>query len=432
MRQRVIELERRVLDCRTKSLPLGVDETLAAGDVRRMHWNLLDGDLDLPALVLKDRELGDNLDIMAAYCRENGVELAPHGKTSMAPQLFERQLSAGAWGITAATVSQCRTMRSFGVRRILLANELVEPQAIRWVLEELKRSTDGFEFLCYVDSRRGIEIAEAAAGSLAGAGRLPVLVELGYAQGRTGCRTVAEALDLAVRVAGSDALELRGVAGFEGLMPGDGIDHVIQAIDDYLAELQALTRAVQRSGLCGDENSAIVVSAGGSAYFDRVVEMLAPSRFEFPVQTILRSGCYITHDAEMYELTSPLANRPGSGRQALKPALELWASVWSRPAPDLAILGFGKRDCPYDYRLPVPQSARKDTAGKSRDVRDAFKVLDLNDQHAFVQIPADDPLEVGDRVTFGISHPCGAFDKWSYIPVVDARYTVIDGIFTFF
>ncbi|MCW2762963.1 MAG: hypothetical protein JWR85_3164 [Marmoricola sp.] len=434
MRERVRELDGRILDSRTKALPLGPQDGFEAERVAARKWNVLDGDLDFPALVLKERELANNIAVMAAYCDHHGVDLAPHGKTSMAPQLFERQLDAGAWGITAATVSQCRTMRSFGVPRILLANELVDARGIRWVLDEIEQSqregNADFEFLCYVDSVAGIEIIEDVVASRPGQGRLPVLVELGYDAGRTGCRTVTEAVALAERAGSSDAVELRGVAGFEGLMPGDSVEDVISAIDHYLGDLQLLVRMVYAAGLCG--GNRIVVSAGGSAYFDRVVLSLAPAEFEFPVQTILRSGCYITHDAEMYELTSPLAGRPGSGQHLLQPALELWATVWSRPAPTLAILGFGKRDSPYDYRLPVPLEARKVGSKEARDVRETFHLLDLNDQHAFVRIPEDDPLEVGDRVVCGVSHPCGAFDKWAYIPVVDPHYTVIDGIFTFF
>jgi D-serine dehydratase len=32
----------------------------------------------------------------------------------------------------------------------------------------------------------------------------------------------------------------------------------------------------------------------------------------------------------------------------------------------------------------------------------------------------------------GISHPCTAFDKWKFIPVVDDGYNVVDGIRTYF
>ena len=74
---------------------------------------------------------------MAGWCRDRGVELAPHGKTHMAPQLFARQLDAGACGITAATLSQVRTYRAFGVRDVVLANELVDAAGLRWLAAEL-------------------------------------------------------------------------------------------------------------------------------------------------------------------------------------------------------------------------------------------------------------------------------------------------------
>jgi D-serine dehydratase len=434
LRKRVEELGDRLLDSQVKGLALAAGDSLAASDVLARNWNLLAGDLDFPALVLNERELTNNIDVMAAYCRERGVELAPHGKTTMAPQLFLRQLESRAWGITAATAWQVRVMRSFGVPRILMANELVDPWAIGWVLDELEAAQGGaaapFDFLCYVDSTAGIEIIERVVAARGSGTRLPVLVELGYAEGRSGSRSVPEALAIAERAAASPGVRLRGVSAFEGLVPGASLEETLAAIQRYLDDVHELAVAVEVGGLCGSE--PIVVSSGGSAYFDLVADTLGPGAFDFPVQTILRSGCYVTHDAEMYEDTSILGHRPGTGRGLLRPALELWATVWSRPRPDLAIVGFGKRDCPYDYRLPVPLRTRRPGETTWSEVQGSFEVTHLNDQHAFVRIPPASTLAVGDQVVSGISHPCGAFDKWNYIPVVDDDYTVTDGIFTFF
>lgn len=434
LRQRVQELGARLLDSSTKGLALAAEESLPASDVPGRLWNVLHGDLDLPVLVLKESHLASNVERMSAYCRDNGVDLAPHGKTTMAPQLFQRQLEAGAWGISAATTWQVRLMRSFGVPRILLANEVVDPWAIGWLLDELDTaragSAPGFEFLCYVDSIAGLEIIEQVVASRGSDTRLPVLVELGYADGRTGCRSVLEALTVARRASSSPGVVLRGVAAFEGLMPADTLEKTIEAIQSYLDDVHELVEVVASGGLCAP--GPVVVSSGGSAYFDLVTDALGPGAFDFPVHTILRSGCYISHDEEMYEHTSLLGDRPGSGRRLLRPALELWATVWSRPSPGLAIVGFGKRDCPYDYRLPVPLRTRGPGDTAWTDVRGVFEVVDLNDQHAFVRISAESTLAVGDHIVCGISHPCGAFDKWPFIPVVDDDYTVTDGIFTFF
>lgn len=434
IRQRVLELGELRLDGRCKGITLARGESLPAREVARREWNVLAGDLDMPALVLKERELANNLEVMAAYCREQGVDLSPHGKTTMAPQLFQRQLEAGAWGITAATAWQVRLMRSFGVPRVLMANELVDPAAIGWVLDEIEAAESGsappWDFLCYVDSAAGIEIVEQVVAGRGSGTRLPVLIELGYDDGRTGVRSVPDALAVAERAAGSPGVRLRGVSAFEGLMPAPTLEQTFARVQRYLDDVHKLAVAIGDAGWCGAD--PMVVSCGGSAYFDLVAETLRPDRFDVPVQTILRSGCYVTHDDEMYADTSLLGARPGSGRRLLRPALELWATVWSRPTPELGIVGFGKRDAPYDYRLPVPLRARRPHDTEWTDVRGQFEVVDLNDQHAFVRIPADSTLAVGDQIVSGISHPCGAFDKWGYIPMVDEEYTVTGGIFTFF
>ena len=124
------------LDWRDKALPPTADPpTLRSLPTR--NWNLLAGDLLLPAMVLRDTALEHNIALLARYCEVHGVWLAPHAKTPMAPQLVARQLDAGAWGVSVATVSQARVFRAFGVRRILIANEVVQPLAVRWLAAEL-------------------------------------------------------------------------------------------------------------------------------------------------------------------------------------------------------------------------------------------------------------------------------------------------------
>ena len=104
---------------------------------------------------------------MAEWCRDRGVELAPHGKTHMAPQLLARQFAAGATAVTLATISQVRTFRAFGVDRVVLANELVDDAGLRWLAAELDAHPD-FDLVCWVDSVRGVESMSA---TLAGRGR---------------------------------------------------------------------------------------------------------------------------------------------------------------------------------------------------------------------------------------------------------------------
>jgi len=146
---------------------------------------------------------------------------------------------------------------------------------------------------------------------------------------------------------------------------------------------------------------------------------------------VLRSGCYVTHDHGFYEGVSPFAQSIADGTAHLRPALELWASVLSRPEPGLAIVGFGKRDAPFDAGLPVPSAVRSRSGGKMRPA-DMMSIVRLNDQHAYLELAPHDPLEPGDLLACGVSHPCLAFDKWPLLPSVDDEYNVVEAIRTFF
>lgn len=404
------------IDWRYKGFPPA--EGVTPATLGAQSWNLLAGDLFLPALVLRESALAHNLALMGRWCAVRGVSLAPHGKTTMSPELFARQLEAGAWAITAATASQARVYRTFGVGRILLANELVEPGSVRWVAAELARDPS-FDFLCLADS---VEAVAAIDRALAGETSRPVrvLVELGLAGGRTGARTVDGALEVAQAIGRSASLELAGVEGYEGIVHDDAL------VDTFLGQLRGLLDRLIAAGSF-DARDEIVVTAGGSIYFDRVAELLVAA--DPRIRVVVRSGCYLTHDDGLYDEHSPFGSH-GSEVERLQPAFEAWAVVLSRPEPALAIAGMGKRDVPYDLGLPVPLKAHG--PGGLRDVRGSMEVVDLNDQHAYVQLDPSDPLAVGDLLGCGISHPCTAFDKWRLIPVVDDAYTVIDAVHTFF
>lgn len=389
-------------------LPTGTDP----GAIAELGWHALT-DLEYPVMLLHEDALDHNLATMARYCSEHRVALAPHAKTSLSPQLVQRQLGAGAWGMTAATNAQVRGLHAIGVRRILLANVLVDRWSIAWVTYHLLSDPEQ-DFLCYVDSLEGVALLVDELACRRPSRPLDVLVEVGYLGGRTGTRSLADSLAVAGAVAESPLLRLAGVAGFEGLMP-------FERVDDFLRSIAATTTALHEQRLLTPGTTPIV-SAGGSSYFDRVVELLAPAAFPFPVDMVLRSGCYLTHDHGLYQRTSPLDGRAPDGGPRFEPAFELLASVLSRPEPGLMIVGFGRRDVPIDDHLPVP-IGRFDRTGH-RLVVDGVAVTKVNDQHAFLAVPEDLHVEVGEAWSFGISHPCGAFDRWPMIPLVGPHLAV--------
>lgn len=395
---------------------------LTAGELAQRHPDVRSGGFLFPLLTADESALAGNIAAMAGYARDHDVLLCPHGKTTMSPELVRRQLDAGAWGVTAATISQVRTFRIFGMARILLANELVDPAGLDWALAELDRDP-GFEFLMYVDSAAGLTAVEAAL-ERRGPGRpVSLLVELGAPGGRTGCRTVDEAVGLARGVLRLPGARLAGVAGYEGVLGHTVHPATVAMVRGYLAAVREVLDAVVALGT--EEPGELVVSAGGSTWFDLVLDELGPAVTGGRARLVLRSGCYVTHDHGLYAATTPATRAAGP---ALAPALRLWAQVLSVPEPGRAIVGFGRRDCSFDAGLPVP--LERLAGDGQREPLDAVRVVDLNDQHAYLE--HDGRLAVGDLLSLGISHPCTSFDKWRLIPVLDDDEAVVGLLSTWF
>lgn len=328
------------------------------------------------------------------------------------------------------------------MKNLLLANEVVDPAALEWFAKELLPDPE-VTLLSYVDDAamvaRGAEVLRRS-----GAPRpLEVLLEVGYAGGRTGVRDVERARAVGAAVAASAQHHLVGVAGYEGRIGNVASDSVLGAVRAHLRRLREVAEVLDAAELFSAET--VVITAGGSAFFDVVVEEL---QGDLPsgraVELIVRSGATVTHDDGLYGEVTPFRRRPELGRLAggvLEEAISIWSRVLSRPEPDLAILDVGKRDVPHDAGLPtitrvIPQDTMpghpSDAAGGSGADLSDWEIFDTNDQHAFVRIPGSAALAAGDLVVLSISHPCTFFDKWRFIPVIDDEGIIIDVIRTFF
>ncbi|WP_091675795.1 amino acid deaminase [Amycolatopsis marina] len=425
----VADIRTERLDWRFKSIPTELcGKTIEEATAERPHL-FEDGFLG-PFVVLESTALEHNLATMATWCAAHGVALAPHGKTTMAPQLFERQLQHGAWGITAANAGQLRVYRAFGVSRILLANQLVDASALRWLAGELDRDP-AFEFTCWVDSVHAVRLMTEALTAASASRPVDVVVELGAAGGRTGVRDRATALAVAAAVRNSPMLRLTGAGGYEGALAHDASPTSLARIDSYLDDLRSLVIALSEQDTL-DRSRPTLVTAGGSAFFDRVAEGITTGwPPDLNVLPILRSGAYLTHDDGFYRGISPLGTSPRAEGAPLRSALRAWAQVTSKPEPRLALLTLGRRDASFDQGLPEPQWHR--AAGHPPTRLNGHEVTALNDQHAFLRLPEGSAVEVGDWIGLGLSHPCTVFDKWSLLPVVDSDgETVIDFVRTYF
>jgi D-serine deaminase-like pyridoxal phosphate-dependent protein len=405
-----------------------------------------------PLLVLDDGALEHNLARLAAWCAERGVGLAPHGKTTMAPALWERQLRAGAWGITVANPAQLRVAIRFGVPRVQLANALVDPAALAELAGALGADPE-LQVHSWADSVDTVAAMNSALGPVRPVRPLTVLVELGAPGGRTGARDLPTARAVAAAVSASPYLALGGVCGYEGALAHDRTPAGLAAVRRYLRELGELHLALRAAG--GYPAGEAVVTAGGSAYFDEVTDVLAPLAGP-DTRVLLRSGAYLIHDDGFYRGISPLApaniasdsagGEPSGASDgaslgtALHSAMHAWARVVSRPEPGLALLDAGKRDVPYDEGLPEPQLAADQLGAPAHPI--TGEISAVNDQHAFLRLDPATPLRVGQVVRLGLSHPCTAFDKWQWVPVLgsgpdgsgepDPDPVVVDLLRTFF
>ena len=404
-----------------KGLPFG-------GDVGT-GWNVFDADIAYPLAVLHESALRHNSATMAAYCARHGVSHAPHGKTTMAPAIFRIQLDDGCWGITAATVWQAAQMKEASVPRVLIANQVVVPAEIEWLGRAV---ADGFEVMCYVDSLDGVQLLSEVLAANPDAPRLPVLLEVGAQGGRTGVRSLEDALAVARAAAGAPQLMLTGVSGFEGILGAEGDRTDREVVVEFLDRVVEAAHAIHAENLF-EPSPEVIVTAGGSAYFDYVVERLSQVDLgDTPTRIVLRTGGYISHDDVGYNRKSPMGATPRVEEgSALQASIEIWAAVLSRPEPTRALVGLGKRDAASDGRLPVAKKVRRRGSTTVESI-EPNEVSVINDQHAYLDIDPDDPLAVGDLVGFGIGHPCTTFDKWRVMLMVDDDYRVTELAHTIF
>lgn len=392
------------------------------------EWNLLREDVSLPAASISSENMEHNLRWMQEFINKYNVKLAPHGKTTMCPKLFHQQLNHGAWAITLATAQQVQIAYSAGVRRVLMANQLVGKTNMA-IIKQLIDDDPDFDFYCLIDSPTNVEQLGNFFKDLK-QNKLQVLLEVGVRNGRTGIRTEEEETIILNTLAKySNCLALVGVELFEGVLSEEQSIRVM--LQSAIACIQRLIESNQVS------RSPPILSGAGSAWYDIVAEEF--SKVSSLVDIVLRPGCYITHDSGSYKmahkrmLEQSVVVQEVSKNGGLRPALQIWAYVQSVPEPNRAIINLGKRDAAFDAGFPIPTLHHR--SGWSEPIvldSSIYKITHMMDQHAFLNCPSDHKLMVGDIIAFDISHPCLTFDKWRKILVIDNNYTVIDILDTYF
>ncbi len=249
------------------------------------------------------------------------------------------------------------------------------------------------------------------------------------AGGRTGVRDEAQVGEVVAAIARwPQSLALAGVETYEGVLKEEA------PVRALLRRTVATLQSLRAAGAFAEER--VLLSGAGSAWYDVVAEEFAEAARDPGVRVLLRPGCYLTHDVGAYReadarihASNPVAKRMAEG---LRPALQLWACVQSRPEPGRAIVGLGKRDAAFDAGLPLPVLHCRAGEEAPRPVPAHWRLTAMMDQHAFLQLEADDELQVGDLLCFDISHPCLTFDKWRHLLRVDDAWRVTGAVRTCF
>ncbi len=409
--QSIMDGERMRLDASLRGVPfarpVSLQNLIEAG-LRPSH-----GELSLPALTLDEAALASNREIFFRYLAAHGALVAPHAKTPMSPEIVAELRQAGAWGASVANLQQAAVLMQAGEPRLLLANQIGGIAAGRR-LGALLAAYPQVELAAFADSPASVA-GLALAAEIAGRERLPVLVEIGA--GRAGARNAeaVEAVITAIR-ASNGRLRLAGVATYEGAVASP--DPV--ATRAAIAVLMERTIAAFARIRAIEPVAPLLISAGGSAYFDLVIAALSPvAQADGNAKLLLRSSAIFFSDHGIYARAFAALDARGGlvmgdetlpASESFRPALRLWAEVLSRPEPGLAIAGFGMRDVSFDQGLPRLLSGYRE--GAELAGLEGVTVERLNDQHAFLTLPASCDLAVGDILCLGISHPCTCLDRW--------------------
>jgi D-serine dehydratase len=394
-------------------------------------WNVLAEDISFPAAVINQKLLVNNAQWMQTFSQRSKVKLAPHGKTTMSPELFNLQLQHDSWGISLATVPQVVTAYKSGIKNIILANQLIGRRHFEIIAELL--SEGDLEFYCFVDS---IENAKSLGQYFSDKNiKLNVLLEIGVVGGRCGWRENDNIMQLCDVISQYQGLQIRGVSFYEGVIHGK---NAANEIIDFVKGIKKLCQSLHNDDVFS--SGEVIITGAGSAWYDLVAKHLNDSNSDFEFTPIIRPGCYLIHDTGIYQdaqhavlSRSELArNLAVESTGELMSSLTIWAYIYSIPEPGLVIVGMGKRDVAFDAGLPIPTLHYRPGTTLPVEADNQWQLVNIMDQHCMMKTPEDADLAPGDLINFSTSHPCLTIDKWRFIGLIDDDFIIRKQISTYF
>ncbi|MBT3373353.1 MAG: DSD1 family PLP-dependent enzyme [Rhodospirillaceae bacterium] len=325
------------------------------------RWKLL-----TPALILDLDVLEANIAAMAAWAKEGGFALRPHGKSHKSPDIARRQAAAGAVGLCCASLREAQVMAAHDIKGLLITTPLA-PGKAPLVIDLIKTGGD----VAVVADHAELVAAYGAAAAAAGVS-LDVFVDLDVGLGRTGTPSADVAIELAGQISAHPALNYAGVQGYMGhLQHVDNHAERRGRLDTDTADLQAKVDALIKANL-----PPPVVSGGGTGTHRLDAEYGSLGEFQV--------GSYLFMDVQYLTVQQSAADDKPYGT-----SLFVQTSVVNINHPGYAVTDAGLKSFATDG--PFPIIACGAPAGASYRY--------MGDEHGAIDYgKASDRLGLGDKV----------------------------------
>jgi D-serine deaminase-like pyridoxal phosphate-dependent protein len=321
--------------------------------------------LDTPALLVDLDVMDANITRVAEVCRAHNVGWRPHMKAHKTPEIAQREIAAGALGVTCAKVSEAEVMAEAGIRNILIANQVVGDIKIRRLIDLVGPSDP----IVGVDNIANV--ADLAKTARACGKEIKVAIEVNIGMNRAGVDPGQPVLALANAIAEIEGARLVGLFAWESQATT-----IADPTEKERVVAEAIGRLVASARLCRDSGHSIeIVCCGGTGTFPYCV--MQPGVTEVQVGGAIFSDMhYRTHYHADFAF-----------------ALTILATVTSRPTPTRIVLDAGRKAISGEPAMPKPIGLP------------AIADLRLNAEHTKIELesPSETP-RVGDRVEFVVGY----------------------------
>ena len=361
-------------------------------------------DLPTPQVLIDRKRLFANIARVQALADEAGIRLRPHAKTHKSPVIARWQIERGAVGICCAKVGEAEVFVDAGLTDIRLPYP-VNPSNASRLLALMDRATLSI-IVDHLDVARGWSDAMRRAGRT-----LDVLIKVDVGFHRCGIDPDGDALGFIQSIASLSGIRLRGLLSHAGHGYHAASEEELATIARQEAEtLIGLRDRAATSGIPLDELS---VGATPTLRFSARQHGLSE----------LRPGNYVYFDRTQVALGAATLDDC---------ALDVLASVVSKPAPDRIILDCGSKTLTNDQARGIAKAegfgAVLAGSGRSpRAIDDTLTIERLSEEHATVRVAGTTPLEPGDRVHVVPNHSCVVSNLVDVVRLVE-RDEVIETI----